>query len=621
MPRSNQLRSRGEELAERLQRGCQLESSALRNGARNIPILSGVTMKCEFLKPQENVLAEFGTILVTSQRTFRYGNSIVIENRDGDRRKLAILATDRRIHPATVGLLANLVVCANQPVEGGNPNQFPVPRRLVELILNHEPTLERLPTIQTYSNRPLFDAEFQLRGPGWHPDVGYLIHGPDIETIMPQTLPSSGAVIDRLPRRLRELLSDFSFKSATDLVNAVGALLTGLLVTRFVSVGKAIFVLDGNQPSVGKTLFGRVLGMLLSGIEPAPIKYTTDDEELGKKICANLRGHGASILLFDNAKIRAGAIESAVIEANSTAPQISLRILGESANHEQPNDMLWVITMNNTRLGADLAARSCPIRFHFDGDPNTRRTSHRDLIQFVRNHRLELLDELAGMVVAWNQQGRPPGTPTHRLGEWACTIGGILNANGLPGFLDNLEEASGEFNTALDQFVALAEAAVSTSDPSLQRVVHTLSEPQSGNSAPADWGLPAGELIGLFRRANVLTERLEVSKSLKSRSTTIGRFLSQYINRTVTVEMPSRPGQTASRDRRGTLRVIEDRSRTKRYWFEICWICQEGPPEGDECSRSLGELHTPMVELVISPIPDAAELIPPTSGCGNSLAW
>jgi hypothetical protein len=151
------------------------------------------------------------------------------------------------------------------------------------------------------------------------------------------------------------VLQNFCFKSDADMVNAVGTLLTGLLVALFVRSGKAVNLLDGNQPGIGKTLLARVAGIVLDGEDPDLIRFTTDDDELSKCICATLRAKPNSIVLIDNAKLRAGGeINSAVLEANSTAPQISLRILGHSVNYRRPNDLLWFITMNGTKASSDL---------------------------------------------------------------------------------------------------------------------------------------------------------------------------------------------------------------------------------------------------------------------------
>jgi len=196
-------------------------------------------------------------------------------------------------------------------------------------------------------------------------------------------------VLERLPPRLRRLLSDFSFKSETDRQRGRGDAYRDA-GAEDVSTGKPIVLLDGNQPGVGKTLLVLVIGVILDGSEPYLIHYSDDDEELSKRICATLRSNHQNIVPIDNAKSRAGAaISSPTIESNSMAPQISLRILGQSANYTRPNDLLWVLTMNNTRICADGVSRGLPIRFHYEGDPRERDFGGRDPVAYAKRSAAE----------------------------------------------------------------------------------------------------------------------------------------------------------------------------------------------------------------------------------------
>ena len=87
------------------------------------------------------------------------------------------------------------------------------------------------------------------------------------------------------------------------------------------------------------------------------------------------------------------------------------------------------------------------------------------------------------MIVYWNQQGRPLGACQHRLTKWSSVIGGILEVNGLPGFLDNVDDASDEFSTELEELAGLAEAAVVLDSP---MVVVVRDLPEFINSSQED---------------------------------------------------------------------------------------------------------------------------------------
>lgn len=460
--------SRGTDLAERLQRGRRQAQNAIRSGARQLPVIHGVTPTCIFTGRQENVLAAARDILVESGKVFRYGNAVVLEMEHGTDKSLVTLATDHRVESAASSLLSNLFICESESADPNTPPcQYAPPQRFVELIVNNQPTVAALPRIELYATRPVFDKEFTFRGPGWHPEVGILVHGPEIEPYIPSpTAPADARALRRLPRRLRELLQDFCFRDDPDILAAVGVMLTGLLMAQFVQAGKPIVLLDGNQPGVGKTLLARVFGVVLDALDPDVIHYTADDEELAKRICATLRGKAQSLVIIDNARLKAGgSVSSPVIEANSMAAQVSLRILGQSANYSRPNDLIWAVTMNDTRTSPDLVSRGLPIRFYHEGDPRRREFGDRDPVVYAQEHRNEILGELVGMVDRWNQAGRPPGRRPHRCTRWASVIGGILEVNGLTGFLANLDEAASTFNTALDELAALAEAVFAMRGP------------------------------------------------------------------------------------------------------------------------------------------------------------
>jgi len=298
--------TRGHDLAQRFYRGLAQAQRAPRSGSRQLPIVTGLTHSCLFHRPIENVLADVGELLITSRRVFLHGNSPVLEVENGIEKKLVTLATAYKVASSASALLANLFICAHGGNENSPPSQFPPPPGLAGLLFCNEPLADRLPKIEQYALRPVFDQNFKFRGPGWHADVGILVHGPDVEPIPFQFSTSANTVRDRLPPRLKELLQDFCFKAECDLVNAIGVLLTGLLMSQFVSNGKAVPLLDGNQPGIGKTLLARVTGIVLDGKEPKAIHFTTDDEELSKRACATLRENPTSVLLFDNAKVKGG---------------------------------------------------------------------------------------------------------------------------------------------------------------------------------------------------------------------------------------------------------------------------------------------------------------------------
>jgi len=352
----------GDELEYQLFQALKQAQNAPLLGARDLPVMGGLDRQGTFTDPQENVLVRATEILVGSAQVFTYGNSVVMQRGEPTTSEvsLAALRSGTEIETSARGILANLFICQH------GERQFPPPKWFLEVLLHAQPVLAALPRIQLYVRRPILSKDFALLTPGWHPESGVLVHGPAVELIMSESPDPDLSAIDRLPHHLHNLLGEFCFRTEADLVNAVAMLITGLLMNHFLTQPKALFPVDGNQPSLGKTLLLRVTGIILDGADPRLVPFSEDEEEQHKRICASVRNPHLSVLIIDNAKTAVGKeVKSPVIKSMSMAPEISLRILGKSENFTRPNDLLWTFSMNNSRFCIDLIARSCPIRLYY----------------------------------------------------------------------------------------------------------------------------------------------------------------------------------------------------------------------------------------------------------------
>lgn len=537
-------------------------------GGRDLPVLTGLLQIGRYTEPQDNVLLKAIDLLIKSERVFAYGNTVVIDTpcSRGDGRELRPLRTGSSIVTGAEDVLANLFVC-QEPTSKDGDREFPVPKWFVDGLLRSE-LLERLPRILHYATRPVFDSDFVLRGPGWHHEAGILVHGPEIDPVPFEAGVLSVSAIERLPRHLRVLLQDFCFKSDADVANTLGVFVTGLLMNHFIDTGKAVVLVDGNQPDLGKTLLLRVLGWVLDGDEPYLVPYTSDDEELAKRICSKLRGGVRSVLIIDNCKTRSGGvISSPTIEANSMAPEMSFRILGKSEDYSRPNDIIFGLTMNETRASKDLISRSTIAQIEHEGRTEDRAFACDDLVKYAREHRLEILGELAGIVEYWNQRGGPLGQQLHRLRRWSASVGGILGAAGFPEFLTNTEAAT-SFNNQLDELAGLAEAVVATNGP--YSSVLRFEEQGGGNSRKSS----PGEFERFFRAARICVDELDAKKSTRARQVMIGRFLSPNVGRAIEFAAGERTG-------RAMLRKEDGRSGSRKYYFEVIWSLPTCPASSE----------------------------------------
>ncbi len=148
---------------------------------------------------------------------------------DWGRRHAQLAAFDHRMRtvpsgPCPAGKLPHL-----RDRGGDSPTYFPPPGKFVATLLRTGPTRDSLPRIVTYARRPVYDEDFVLRGPGYNAEQDILVHGLDIEPILPGEIDVEEPIIERLPPRLRMLLGGFCFREPADVANGLAALLTGAL--------------------------------------------------------------------------------------------------------------------------------------------------------------------------------------------------------------------------------------------------------------------------------------------------------------------------------------------------------------------------------------------------------
>ena len=355
-----------------------------------------------------------------------------------------------------------------------------------------------LPELHLYCRSPVFAAGWAFVGvPGYHPALGVYYDGPAVE---PQ---------QTAPDLLEQALRDFHWKGEADLVNFVGALLTALTIPMW-GRGHPFLAVNGNKPGVGKTTLARVLGVLVEGTEPSTVSYIPDDAEFEKQLATRVEA-GDRVIVIDNAKTRK-PIESPVLERCVTDSRLNFRRLGSNTSISRPqNDILFCLTMNLTALGTDLRRRALPVNLHLEHD--TRSTSYGmdDVVGFVVERRLGIVAELAGMVQAWVNAGRPrcESPARHSTSQaWAATMDGILRLSGFDGFLTNFDESTHAF------------------DPNWEAMMDACQRFQTARFAPAsEWAerLAEGPLEERFtdRRGNI--------KSKRSRSTIVGHLFRSYL--------------------------------------------------------------------------------------------
>jgi hypothetical protein len=275
-------------------------------------------------------------------------------------------------------------------------------------------------------------------------------------------------------RVLEEAFGEFPYADQASRANALGALIT--TVVRSAVTGTApLALIDAPMPGTGKGFLTRTISEIATGRDAALMTAPRDEEEWRKRITSALI-EGATMIVIDNIE---HTLASDSLAAALTATIWKDRILGRTGTAEVPQRATWIATGNNVRLSGDMPRRCYWVRLDAKHSQPWRRTGfkHPDLLEWVREHRGELLGALLTMVRAWFVAGRPEAfSPV--LGsfeEWSRIVGGVLRFAGVEGFLGNLDALYEQIDDGAPQWDAFLNAWFGAIGPQAVSVADLIS--------------------------------------------------------------------------------------------------------------------------------------------------
>ena len=316
----------------------------------------------------------------------------------------------------------------------------------------HQP----LPALDRLLRVPAFGPDGQLHERrGYEPDCRSYLTGPRL-CMPPVPLSPRDDQVRKAIGLIRELLVDFPFVDDADIAATIALLLLPF-VRSMIDGPTPLFLIRKPSPGTGATLLVDVVFTVSTGITPAVMTETRDEDEWRKQITAMLR-EVPEVIFIDNLRRR---LDSVALSAVITSREWKGRLLGESQMLQLPVRAVWVATGNNPQLSNELARRTVSINLDagIERPWKGRDFTHPDLLAWVSEQRSWLTWACLVLCRAWISADCPRGGPT--LGgfdEATGVLGGILDVAGVPGFLDNLdqlyEESDAEHRQLRDLFAA-----------------------------------------------------------------------------------------------------------------------------------------------------------------------
>lgn len=278
-----------------------------------------------------------------------------------------------------------------------------------------------------------------LTQPGYDAATGlYYVPAPGLVVPPIPDVPADGKLQAAI-RLVREVLCDFPFDSEASCANGYGALIAPVM--RPAIDGPApLPAIDKPQPGSGASLKADVISIIATGHLAATMGVPQSEEEWEKKLSSHLLA-GRSLCVIDNIE---GKLYSDTLSRYLTSTYVSIRPLGRSADIILANNMTFIATGNNIRLGGDMPRRCYWIRLDTGvARPWLRdvKFKHADLREWVFANRGAILASILTIARAWVTAGRPVPDGLPMLGgfeSYCRTVGGVLAVMGISGFLGNL---------------------------------------------------------------------------------------------------------------------------------------------------------------------------------------
>ena len=216
---------------------------------------------------------------------------------------------------------------------------------------------------------------------------------------------------------LKDLLTEFSFASDTDLAAALAAMLTAAIRP---SLAHAPMIhVRAHMVGSGKSYLCELITAFATPQRGTPTTFPGDDEECRKLLLAELL-RAPAVIEFDN--LTGDLVAHKSLCTALTSEHMSGRILGVSKTATVNTRALFLSSGNNVGPVQDMTRRC--ITIHLDPGcevPAARSFKRPDLVRDVLRERGRYVSAALTIVRAWIVAGRPKATckPLAGYGDWS----------------------------------------------------------------------------------------------------------------------------------------------------------------------------------------------------------
>lgn len=415
-------------------------------------------------------------------------------------------------------------VAVNEDSDGGVTTRDATPPNDVVRAIAQMGSWAGVPALDAIVSAPVYGPDWKL-----HAEEGYstatrcyYTNGINVGN----TTPTAQNVARAKTLIFDELFVDFPFEDNASRAHAVAMFLTPY-IRPAIAGAVPLFLTTAPTAGTGKGLLSDVCAIPAIGHGLAATTAPDSEDEWSKQITTTLRS-GVSHAVFDNVS---RTMDSDSLAAAITQEFWAKRLLGSNDDVRIRIRTIWAANGNNVTVSQDLARRCIWIRLDANVEKPWERPTdefkHGEIRTWIRSHRGELVGAALTLIRAWLDAGRPVfrGKTLGSFEEWAGTIGGILETNGIPGFLENTAKFYETAFTANDAMTAFVEAWFDLygESPTLTSALFQLaSEPDDHELKSAEWLGLLDTMLGAGRERS---RQMNLGKILgKHTDTIVGGF-------------------------------------------------------------------------------------------------
>jgi len=293
---------------------------------------------------------------------------------------------------------------------------------------------------------------------GYDPVSGYFFAVPERVTAMLEGIQDQKPTAKEVKEAVEFIgyfLCDFRFATESAKASAVAFMLT-VLCQEVIKEYIPMLEVRAAVPHSGKSLLVKMMLIALTGQPPAMFTPNFGELKEFEQELFSILLQGQNYIFMDNVK---GKVESPFLEMALKSGLARKRVLGASAEATVYSRVPFVMTANNPRMSEDMKNRVYLL--DIARPPDNTEFTHGSPEEAALEMGPYLLKALFTLYNNWDKNHKRAPYKGRRMEgfiPWSETVGGILDAAGMPGFLEDTLKQIKEIDPQTEQAAALARA-------------------------------------------------------------------------------------------------------------------------------------------------------------------